>query len=250
MKSCDQMAESVFCRIQEYKISQARKRKTIMRAAASTCCVCFAALLSVGVWQVGKNYTAKPDARIENTTVPVIKDTLSAGKERPIDVPALENKIIVHPIDGISADRMNICLGVDDFVEMTQEEMIAYYGVDYFPDVPADLQPWEDQRSGVYKRNGGTGEVYWDADVLNYSNADLTRNVNIEVDKGNKVLLDYVCFKGNEEYSMINNVEVLIGQSPDGYYYAEFMYHDVGFHFIADGLSEEEFVSVIASVLK
>ena len=249
MKSCDQMAESVFCRIQEYKISQARKRKTIMRVAASTCCVCFAALLSVGVWQVGTNHTAKPDKGGENITVPAINDTLRVDKEGPIDVPASENKIIVHPIDGISADRMNICLGVDDFVEMTQEEMIAYYGVDYFPDVPADLQPWEDQRSGVYKRNGGTGEVYWDADVLNYSNADLTRNVNIEVDKGNKVLLDYGCF-GNEECSMINNVEVLIGQSPDGYYYAEFMYHDVGFHFIADGLSEEEFVSVIASVLK
>lgn len=76
---------------------------------------------------------------------------------------------------------MNICLTGDDFVEMSLEEMLQYYGLNFVPDVPADIKPWEEEKYGIYKRDGGTGAVYWDAVILNYSNSDFTRNVNLEI---------------------------------------------------------------------
>ena len=145
---------------------------------------------------------------------------------------------------------MNICLFVDDFVEMSREEMIDYYGVDYIPDVPEDIKPWEDQCCGIYRRNGGTGEVYWDRDVFNFSNADFTRSISLEVEKGGIPWLDYLHLSANEEKSLINNVEVFIGQSESGYYYSEFMYEDVGFAMCAEGVSQDEFVAIIASIIK
>ena len=36
--------------------------------------------------------------------------------------------------------------------------------------------------------------------------------------------MDYLHFKGTEEKSVINNIEVVIGLTEGGYYYAEFMY--------------------------
>ena len=141
-------------------------------------------------------------------------------------------------------------MSVDDFVKMTREEMIEYYGVDYIPDVPADIKPWEDERSGIYKRDGGTGEVYWDTDILNYSNEDFTRSVHVEVDKGSYVLQDYLYFKGTEEKSVINNVDVLIGLTENGYYYSEFMYKGVGFLIDAKGVTLDEFVAIISSIIK
>ena len=36
----------------------------------------------------------------------------------------------------------------------------------------------------------------------------------------------------------------------DGYYYAQFMYKDTGFQIIGQGLTESEFVDVIASLIK
>lgn len=132
---------------------------------------------------------------------------------------------------------------------MTREEMVEYYGVDYIPEVPADIKPREDECAGIYRRDGGTGEVYWDADILNYSNEDFTRNVHVEVDKGSYVFRDCLLFKGSEERSTINHHEVLICRSTDGHYYAEFMYNGVGFFINAKGVTEEEFVAIIKSVL-
>ena len=61
---------------------------------------------------------------------------------------------------------------------------------------------------------------------------------------------DYFFFNGTEEKSIINNFEVIIGLSEDGYYYSEFMYKGVGFLIDADGVTEDEFVAIISSILQ
>lgn len=53
-----------------------------------------------------------------------------------------------------------------------------------------------------------------------------------------------------QEKSIINNLEVAIGHSATGYYYAQFMYQNVGFQVIADGLTQDEFVAVISSLIQ
>lgn len=214
------------------------------------CCVCLVALLGFGMWQGGMFNTTPPDQTVEDALYPGIKDNFDESKGESPDNPAANNKIVINTINGIAADKMNIALMIDDFVELTREEMKEYYGVDYIPDVPADIKPWADEQSGIYRRNGGTGEVYWDADILNYSNEDFTRSVHVEVDKGSYVLQDYLYFKGTEEKSVINNIEVLIGLTENGYYYSEFMYNGVGFLIDAEGVTEEEFVAIIASIIK
>ena len=144
---------------------------------------------------------------------------------------------------------MNIALMWDDFIEMTRQELVDYYGVDYFPEVPADLTMIENDNAGIFRRYGGTGEVYWDQNTLEYANVDFTRMVGLSVNKGNRVFQQFLFFEGTEERSIIDNKEILIGLTEEGYYYAEFMLGDVGFLVSAYGLTEDEFVAVIASVL-
>lgn len=250
MKNYDELTNDLLERRDRYVADQKKKRKRVVSVATSLCCFCLVALLGFSVWQGGMFNTAPPDQTLEDALYPGIKDNFDESKGESADNPAANNKIVINSIDGISADKMNICLLGDDFVEMTRDEMVKYYGVDYIPDVPADIKPWEDERSGIYRRDGGTGEVYWDADILNYSNEDFTRNVHVEVDKGSYVLQDYLFFKGTEEKSTINNFEVLIGRSDNGRYYSEFMYNGVGFCIDAEGVTEEEFVAIITSIIK
>ena len=161
------------------------------------------------------------------------------------------NIINVEPITGgLSAAKMNICLHKEDFISMSQQEMIEYYGVNYIPDVPEDMKPWENETSGIYRRNGGTGEVYWDKDILNFSNDDFTREVSLEITKGHIPFCDYIHFRGTEEMSVINGEEVFVGLTSSGYYYTEFMYKGAGFIIIANGVTEEEFVAIIASIIE
>lgn len=250
MKNYDELTNDLLERRDRYVADQKQKRKSLMSVATSLCCLCLVALLGFGMWQGGMSNTTPPDQTLEDALYPGIKDNFDESKGESADNPAANNRIVINTINGISADKMNINLAGDDFVKMTREEMIEYYGVDYIPDVPADIKPWEDERSGIYKRDGGTGEVYWDADILNYSNEDFTRSVHVEVDKGSYVLQDYLYFKGTEEKSVINNVDVLIGLTENGYYYSEFMYKGVGFLIDAEGVTEEEFVAIIASIIK
>lgn len=250
MKNYDELTNDLLERRDHYVADQKKKRKNLMSVATSLCCLCLVALLGFGMWQGGMFNTTPPDQTLEDTLYPGIKDNFDESKGESADNPAANDRIIINTINGISADKMNINLAVDDFVKMTREEMVEYYGVDYIPDVPADIKPWEDERSGIYKRDGGTGEVYWDADILNYSNEDFTRSVHVEVDKGSYVLKDCYYFKGNEEKSIINNHEVYIGLTENGYYYSEFMYNGVGFLIDANGVTEEEFIAIIASIIQ
>lgn len=259
MKNYNEMANDVLRRIEEHKTIQRNRRRTISRIVTPLCCFCLVAVLGFGMWHGGMFGTTPPaisgeqtlsgDNSNNNPNESTSPNNNQQNQDGQTDVPN-NNKIVINSINGISADKMNVALMGDDFVEMTREEMITYYGVDYIPDVPADIKAWEDERSGIYKRNGGTGEVYWDADVLNYSNEDFTRSVHVEVDKGSYVLQDYLFFKGTEEKSIINNFEVLIGLSENGYYYSEFMYNGVGFCIDAEGVTEDEFVAIIASIIK
>ncbi len=244
MKNRDEMANSLFERRDRYVAEQKRKKTIVTRTAISMCCVCLVTLLGLGLH--------KGNQALEDALYPGIKDTFDESKSESPDTPDANNKIVINPIDDVSVDRkMNICLFGDDFVEMTQDEMIAYYGVNYFPEVPSDIKAWEgNEQSGIFKRDGGIGEVYWDTDILNYSNEDFTRNIHLEVDKGSNVLQDCFCFDGTEEKSIFNNIEVLIGLTDNGYYYAEFMYNGVGFLINANGVTEDEFVAVITSLIK
>ena len=250
MKNYNEMAKDVFRRIEEHEIELRNRRKTISRIITPLCCFCLVALLGFGMWQGGVFNITPSDQTLEDALYPGIKDNFDESKGESPSNPAANNKIVINSISGISADKMMINLAVGDRIEMTIEELCEYYGVDYIPDVPNDIKIWPDQIGEIFKRNGGTGEVYWDANGLNFSNEDFTRTVHVEVDKGSYVLQDYLYFKGTEEKSVINNVEVLIGLTENGYYYSEFMYNGIGFLIDAKGVMEDEFISIIQSIIK
>lgn len=234
MKNSNEMVRSLLERKAEYEENQKRKKKTVAHTVAAISCICIAVLVGFGVWRGGENIKSEP-----NTT-------------ESTEAPAANNKIVVQQIDSISGDggrKMNIDLDWDDFVELDKTALVNYYGTNLFPEVPADLKEWEDS-NGIYKRNGGTGEVYYDNIILNYSNDDFSRSVNIETEKNVMPKSDCAFFSEIENNSTINNTAVGIGKTDDGYYYAQFIYRGVGFRLICKGLTESEVVDVISSLIK
>lgn len=284
MKSCDEMVNSLLERKSVYEAEQKRKKKITTRAVTSLCCICLVAVLGIGINKSGL-LDSKPPVEQENNYIQTTSITVTNGakgekdeiiksdesigdytelkseatypneiKTEKVSKPYYTNGNIINiqPITGgLPAAKMNICLLVEDFISMSQEEMIEYYGVDYIPDVPEDIKPWENEvSSGIFRRNGGTGEVYWDKDILNFSNEDFTREVHLEIAKGHIPFCDYLHFDGMEKMSVINGTEVYIGLTDSGYYYTEFMYKEAGFRIDANGVTEEEFVAIIASLIE
>lgn len=230
MKSYTEITSDLLNRRERYLIARKRKQKRILGAAAAACC-CL--ILSIGIFKAG---------------------FLPFHNGETVDTPPAsvipEDRIVIHPIENIPVNKDRLNLNEEDRVEMTREELIGYYGVNYIPDVPDDIKPWPDEERGsICKRNGGTGEIYWDQNLLNFSSDGFERSVHLEVRKNGFPILDYLHFRGNEEASVINGTDVLIGLTESGYYYARFMYRDVGFVLDANGVSQDEFISIIRSLL-
>ena len=231
MKSYEETIRTVLGRAETMERQKEKRRAACRAAAGWGCCACLVLALSVGMWRNGL------------PSIPEIP-----GPEVGISGPS-EDKIVVGTLDADSArQKMDIALMLGDFVEMTPEELAVYYGMDVMPQVPTDVTAWEDQSFGVFRRSGGTGEIYWDGNVLNFSDESFNRSVNLEVWKTRGFISCVAFFDLMEERSVINGVEVALAVSEGEYYHAEFTCNGVGFRLNAEGLSREEVVDVIRSL--
>lgn len=249
MKNCNVMVNSLLQRREQYETEKKQKRKMIARTMTPICCACLVAILGVGVWQGGM-LEKQPIQTGDDVIYSGTRDTFDQRTGESPNKPKANNRLVINRIDGIPSNKLNIALMADDFVKMNKKEINEYYGIDIFPSVPDDLKEWDEQNFGIYRRNSGSGEVYWDQTVLNYDNENFSRSVNIEIKKGSLPLLDYGFGESSEEKSIINNWEVAIGLSESGYYHAIFMYKNVGFCVSGEGLTQDEFVSVLSSIIR
>lgn len=240
MRNHNEVTESVFRRRDEYNERKKQRRNTVIKISSSAACLGIATLVAFNVGQSN----AKENPMIQNTptSTTVLQDS-NVG-----------NIIKINNIQSeLSADRQKVRLDEKDRVILTKDEGLSYYGTNIYPEVPSDLNEWSGQDSfDIYKRNGGTGETYYDIFVLNYSNAEFSRSINIEGGKSHYAKSRYGHLK-NEDYdvSIINGEKIFIALNAEsGYYFAEFVHKDVAFRMITEGLTESEIVSVISSLVK
>lgn len=231
MKNYNEMANDVFRRRDEYRITQRNRRKNAIGITGSVMCFCLIA--GIGFYGLSGE---KPNTEVK------VETTNS-------------NTIVINKIDDTSANsrlKMNFCLLENDFISMSKQDLIEYYKTDIFPTVPEDLKEEVNDGGyvGIYRRNGGSGEVYWDQNVFNYYNADFTRSINIELCKNKLPFSDYGTLDESNDRSVINRTPVNIGLINESMYMAEFIYRNVGFRIVFEGLSEEEIVSVLTSIIK
>lgn len=276
MKSYEKVTNDLLERRDRYIADQKRKRKRAISITTPLCCLCIIALLGFGI---GRTPDTVPSDYAEDGAI------ITGGNDSLYDIiysfdedsntqqdgnkirfnhratqtiigckPHIESKydeVIFNPVEiGILDIILTASLMTDEFVEMSHNEMIEYYGVDYLPNLPDDIKLQENEHFGIYKKKGETGEVYWDNNTLKFANNDFTRTVSLNIYKLSDVYLgDYLfSFTGAKEKSVINDTELLVGATDYGLYYAEFMYNGVGFHLNTEGVTQEEFIEIISSI--
>lgn len=234
MKTYEETVAVVLGRMELHERRKKQRRDVYTKGVAGVGGLCLAVLLGLGV---------------QNGNVPKGPE----GTDGPV-----EDKVVICPVEmgvpeetgGAPLQLADICLLMGDFVEMAPEELAAYYGAAVIPEVPADLEGWNNQRYGVFRKDGGEGPLYWDGNVLSFSNEERGRAVSLRVWKVRRPVSCVTLFDLVEEKSVINGVEMAVGVAEGGYYHAEFMYKDVGFHLIAEGLSQDEVVGILRSLIQ
>lgn len=233
MKSYEEVTRDLLKRRNEYEQAQTKRQRNALRVAVPVCSVALAAVAGVGIWKSGV----------------LEKLPISAGQFVSPDDPNTKDRIVINEANGVNNYSLDIDFREENFIEMTYDEMTEYYGAEIKPDVPENLK-LEDERHGILKRDGGTGEVYFDTNCFRYSDEDISREVNVNAAKGRLPVTDCVYFSNSNEKSYIQDVEIKIVRIGSKAYSAEFMVSDVGFRIHARGLSDEEFVAVVASIIE
>ncbi len=256
MKSSNEMVQSLLERRDIYEAEKTQKRMRNMRITASVCCVCLVATVGFGLWHGGA-FENEPAETLEDSVIPGMKDWYGPGEEEPTYGPvgntAVEapDTVNVNKIDAISsAEGSLFALIMDDFIEMDSAELNEYYGASIFGMAEGG---WAEkpEGGGIYRRDGGEGELYWDFNTVTYTSDDSAKTVFIMATKGTKnYAVSLFEFIKDGERSEIGGVEVAIGVTDDGQHQADFYFGESAIRVITSGLSEDELVEVIRSIIK
>lgn len=208
------------------------------------------AILALGILSIGIHHNFKSN---EFSFSNLNEDLNTLVTDNSIYVEG--NKIIINKADFYTAGAV---LAKDapqdkDFISMNKLELIEFYGLNFYPsNPPEDLLEDNESMGGIYKRNEGTGEIYWSQNLIRMTNADVTRELIVDVEKGKLPFTDIVIqVKGTYETSVIRSIPVLLACFSDENnvnYYAEFFYLNVGFRIMSKNLTQNEFIDAISSI--
>jgi hypothetical protein len=102
---------------------------------------------------------------------------------------------------------------------------------------------------GIYRRNGGSGEVYYDTTTQRYASEDGKRCLSVAANKGGPPFQFFAVDSPDLEKSTVGGLEVTVGFALiTENYFIGFTRGGVGFSITSSGLSEEELVSIIRSL--
>lgn len=231
MKSYEEVTHDLLKRRDEFEVQKTQRRRAAFRVAMPVCAAALAVTAGVGLWQSGT--IAKP---------PIVDWKSQSTASTPMQ------DILIFNKNSIEFASQDIGLELEDFVSMSLDEILEYYGAEIRPDLPEELK-LADCEYGIYKKDGGTGEVYWDNTRLYYSDDTYDRILSVETAKGRIPPTCVIVESDEMKKSTISGVEVLLINVRKDALYAEFTVADVGFRINAKGLSREEFVEVVRSII-
>ena len=242
MKTYEQIAQNVFRRREEYFTRQKQQRKRYRTLAVSLSCIALVVLVGIGIGQ--RDLLFQEPEHAEDAMYPGILDHFDDAEKGC--------HIVIQELETIPAYQMDIALLWEDFIPMTWLEIREYYGIDVRPTLPGDLyapgDPVNATSMGIFRRDDGTGEVYFDSNTINFGQT-AGRSVNLEFWKERGSCSCLGNFYTLPEKSVIGGVEMAIGQNKEGWFFAEFEHNGVGFRLMTTGLSQVETVAILSSLV-
>ena len=194
MKNCEEMVSSLMRRRAEYEEKRRKQRQTVLQLSGVVCSLALVVFIGAGVnggwWLTPEPElpTVTPTQMTEEPTFvqptaepPAAQNQEPTETEEPVVIvlqpEKVENQIVINEIDDTSNQLMYFALMRNDFIPMTEAELRDYYGTEFVPEVPEDLSELQQEpHLGIYRREGGTGEVYHDEQRLTWITEDMSKS--------------------------------------------------------------------------
>lgn len=232
-----------------------------------------AALAVCAVWFTTRMPVHTADPRASEELLPAAPQSAAPSQEvgePTVDAPAVEsaeetarsftklhpNKLTEAPPES-GASMFE--LWVEDFVPMTRQDLLDYYGValpveELFPALSA-VGPEEGDGfgRGLYRRTDG--EPYFDTNTFSFESTDGAFGVYITLDKAFHLPVAPWELPGDElRFTVVNGWELAlfcyVDEEGNLYYYTEFRQNGVNFRVTGKNMGELEFAALLEALLE
>lgn len=209
---------------------------------------------------------APPSANLQQNAVPPSEIVRSTPN---VDRPTVEPETVTRPIIQMNFNQMDgelerdaaamFALLGEDFVPMTREELLDYYGVtlpveEILPSLSA-VGPEEGDGfgRGIYRRENG--DTYFDTNTFSFESGDGVLGVYVTLDKAFHMPAASWELPGDGlKFTAINGWELALFRYPDEegnqYFYTEFLQNGVGYRVCGKNRCEQEFAAVLEALLE
>lgn len=278
MRTVEECYEYVLKRCDELAAQRRRKREIALKAAVPVCGIAVVAGTAAAL-RVGKAGTNEHISAVENSVISAENSAFSEP-ETPNSVvestPKYEDKLNIGEVE-IAAVGGNLYM-IPPLYEMTRDEVLEHFGLSTEFDLSGAVDGLRETapRNGIFNGDGRhgfcrgcvieeNGYEHWEEldqmfehDEFVFENADGTKTATVIFDRDERVdwlRSGIMCPVGDGRYSTepfyalptseIAGVEMRIAKRSIGGYYAEFNTGSLAVGLIAEGLSEDETVSIL-----
>lgn len=286
MKTYDETVDRVFTRIRENERTQKKRRKALAIGASATVIVA-AAVIAIGIVPGITERDVRPPTQDDNAVLKA-QDSMTgndfqpaAGVSDPAGEPdrnstlcpgvvspntgetdsiasssaeqnaSAESPVSLTKTDNLPQTRAMLwALHTDDSVPMDAEGIEEYYGFRIDPALPEDLTARE-SNPRIYRRDGGSGEIYWDLNSFTFENADQSRGITVSLTRefGSSVFDLWNIFPDPSASTVLNGIPVYFGVTESEEYFAYFTLGRSEVFAFSFGLDLDEFFTAVNSLI-
>lgn len=232
-----------------------------------------AALAVCAAWFITGTPVGTADPRTSEELLPSVSQSAAPSQEvtrgaANVDRPAVESaEETARSLVKLNPNKLTeapqtvhsmFALMTEDFVPMTREELLDYYGVslpveELLPQLSAVGPEEGGFDRGIYRRE--SGDIYFDGNTFSFTSTDGVQTVNIALDKVFHMPAGPWELMGDElRFTVVNGWELAlfhyVDRDGNGYWYTEFRQNGVGFRVTGKNTGELEYTALLEALLE
>lgn len=257
--------------IQEADVKQLKKANMALFKKYGSLAACFAAVFIMAISILRTQ---------ENVVTPGITDDPPGITDVPPDIvdidPSQQNaymldlkSVRINEVARIGESDVWYDPALYEIQNWADKEITDYYGMELSPPyIPEELSPsiYNGSTEVVYTKDGAIvcdqitfgyySDYYEDGSPMLYQETGGKKGISVHVSKiGNLAACDYILPPTEHDKTVIDGIEVIVGQFPansttNGFYTAEFEVSAIQYKIIGYQIDLEEFLKVVTSIIR
>lgn len=257
--------------VQEAEEKQLKNSNLMFLKKYGSLAACFVVVFiaAISILRTQENVVPPDTTDVPPSITDVSPDIVDIGSDQPNAYVLDLNSVKINEVARIGESDVWYDPALYEIQNWTNKEIADYYGAELSPPyIPEELSPaiYNGSAEVVYTKDGTIvcdqitfgyyTDYYEDGSPMQYQETGEKKGISVQVSKiGNLAACDYILPLTEQDKTVIDSIEVIVGQFPassttNGFYTAEFEVNAIQYKIIGYQIELEDFLKVVTSVIR